>query len=266
MVIFLAVVLKLPLLLVLWAIWYGGQAGRQGGDRRLPCASQRMALCGYCGHRIAVGYDAAEMHREAPRSPRRTGRGAVRRRDAADPRASWRSPTASPSSRRAARAAARPRHGPRSRRWTTRLGRAGVGAAVGPELGLGARIAPGGALRRAPGRRAAAGASSRSATSGPAVVLAEPCSLGDAGEQPIEWRSASSMVGDLAADAVAAVDGGDQRDHAGLEPHRPVGSSADDLDHVAGTGSARSVMKATPVRETSASRTSSMLAAGDLPP
>jgi hypothetical protein len=24
-----------------------------------------MALCGYCGHRIAIGYDAAEVHREA---------------------------------------------------------------------------------------------------------------------------------------------------------------------------------------------------------
>jgi hypothetical protein len=63
-VILLAVVLKLPLALVLWAIWYGAKLADRA-ETPPPVHEQRMALCGYCGHRIAVGYDAAEMHREA---------------------------------------------------------------------------------------------------------------------------------------------------------------------------------------------------------
>ncbi len=62
--ILLAVVLKLPLALVLWAIWYGAKLADRA-ETPPPVHEQRMALCGYCGHRIAVGYDAAEMHREA---------------------------------------------------------------------------------------------------------------------------------------------------------------------------------------------------------
>jgi hypothetical protein len=63
-VILLAVVLKLPLALVLWAIWYGAKLADRA-ETPPPVHEQRMALCGYCGHRIALGYDAAEMHREA---------------------------------------------------------------------------------------------------------------------------------------------------------------------------------------------------------
>jgi len=63
-VIILAVVLKLPLVLVLWAIWYGAKLADRA-DVPPPVHEQRMALCGYCGHRIAIGYDAAEVHREA---------------------------------------------------------------------------------------------------------------------------------------------------------------------------------------------------------
>jgi hypothetical protein len=63
-VILLAVVLKLPLVLVLWAIWYGAKLADRA-DVPPPVHEQRMALCGYCGHRIAIGYDAAEVHREA---------------------------------------------------------------------------------------------------------------------------------------------------------------------------------------------------------
>ena len=62
--ILLAVVLKLPLALVLWAIWYGAKLADRA-ETPPPVHEQRMALCGYCGHRIALGYDAAEMHREA---------------------------------------------------------------------------------------------------------------------------------------------------------------------------------------------------------
>lgn len=62
--ILLAVVLKLPLALVLWAIWYGAKLADRA-ETPPPVHERRMALCGYCGHRIALGYDAAEMHREA---------------------------------------------------------------------------------------------------------------------------------------------------------------------------------------------------------
>ncbi len=63
-VILLAVVLKLPLALVLWAIWAGARAASRA-EAPPPVHERRMALCGYCGHRIGVGYDAARMHREA---------------------------------------------------------------------------------------------------------------------------------------------------------------------------------------------------------
>jgi len=63
-VILLAVVLKLPLALVPWAIWYGAKVADRA-ETPPPVHERRMALCGYCGHRIALGYDAAEMHREA---------------------------------------------------------------------------------------------------------------------------------------------------------------------------------------------------------
>ena len=64
MVIFLAVVLKAPLALVLWAIWKGAKLADRA-EPPPPVRTKRLELCGYCGHRIAVGYDAADMHRQA---------------------------------------------------------------------------------------------------------------------------------------------------------------------------------------------------------
>ena len=63
-VIILMVVLKLPLAWVLWAIWYGARLADRVGDVP-PEYHRRLALCGYCGHRIVVGYDAGDVHRQA---------------------------------------------------------------------------------------------------------------------------------------------------------------------------------------------------------
>ena len=73
-VIFLALVLKLPLLLLLWALWKGFrlQEERPPSD---PTIS-RMALCGYCGARITVGYDATLLHGQAVQIAGRTGEAA----------------------------------------------------------------------------------------------------------------------------------------------------------------------------------------------
>ena len=64
MVIFLAVVLKLPLAGFLWAIWKAARLADRA-EPPPPVRITRLALCGYCGHRIAVGYDAGDMHRQA---------------------------------------------------------------------------------------------------------------------------------------------------------------------------------------------------------
>jgi len=55
---------KLPLALVLWAIWYGAKLADRA-ETPPPVHERRMTMYSYCGHRIALGYDAAEMHREA---------------------------------------------------------------------------------------------------------------------------------------------------------------------------------------------------------
>ena len=58
MVMFLAVALKLPLIGLFMAIWYAAKLGDEAQpSHAAPVA--RMALCGYCGTRIMVGYDAA---------------------------------------------------------------------------------------------------------------------------------------------------------------------------------------------------------------
>jgi hypothetical protein len=63
-VIFLALVLKLPLFGVLAAIWIGFRKFDGARPAVFPPAS-RMALCAYCGTRITVGYDAAAIHARA---------------------------------------------------------------------------------------------------------------------------------------------------------------------------------------------------------
>lgn len=71
-VIFLALVLKLPLLFLLWALWKAFRLHEDGQPPSDPLIS-RMALCGYCGARITVGYDAALLHGQAARIAERTG-------------------------------------------------------------------------------------------------------------------------------------------------------------------------------------------------
>jgi hypothetical protein len=70
--VFLALVLKVPLLILVWVLWRAFRAQERehpGG----PPAVARMALCAYCGSRITVGYDAALVHGQATRIAGRTG-------------------------------------------------------------------------------------------------------------------------------------------------------------------------------------------------
>jgi hypothetical protein len=75
MVMFLAVALKLPLIGLFTAIWY---AAKLGDEAQLTHAAPvaRMALCGYCGTRITLGYDAAAVHQRATEISSRTGQAA----------------------------------------------------------------------------------------------------------------------------------------------------------------------------------------------
>ena len=73
MVMFLAVALKLPLIGLFAAIWYAAKLGDQAqAANQLPPVS-RMSLCGYCGTRITVGYDASTVHERAAGIAARTG-------------------------------------------------------------------------------------------------------------------------------------------------------------------------------------------------
>ena len=75
MVMFLAVALKLPLIGLFMAIWYAAKLGDEA--RPSPAApTARMELCGYCGTRITVGYDAADVHQRATAIASRTGEAA----------------------------------------------------------------------------------------------------------------------------------------------------------------------------------------------
>lgn len=71
-VVFLALVLKLPLAGLLVALW---MAFRKHDALRpaVDVATLRMALCAYCGARISVGYDARAIHVEADRIAAHTG-------------------------------------------------------------------------------------------------------------------------------------------------------------------------------------------------
>ena len=71
-VIFLALILKLPLAFLLWAIWYAARLADRS-EPPPPVRTQRLALCGYCGHRISVGYDAVDAHRQAAAIAASTG-------------------------------------------------------------------------------------------------------------------------------------------------------------------------------------------------
>jgi len=74
-VIFLALVLKLPLFGVLAAIWIGFRKFDADRPAAAPSAA-RMSLCAYCGTRIALGYDAAALHERATDIAGRTGQAA----------------------------------------------------------------------------------------------------------------------------------------------------------------------------------------------
>jgi hypothetical protein len=75
MVMFLAVALKLPLIGLFMAIWYAAKLGDEAQpSHAAPVA--RMALCGYCGTRITVGYDATAVHQRATQIASRTGQAA----------------------------------------------------------------------------------------------------------------------------------------------------------------------------------------------
>jgi hypothetical protein len=75
MVMFLAVALKLPLIGLFTAIWYAAKLGDQAHEVHATPIS-RMALCGYCGSRITIGYDATVVHQRAAGIAARTGQAA----------------------------------------------------------------------------------------------------------------------------------------------------------------------------------------------
>lgn len=71
-VVFLALVLKLPLIGILVALWMAFKRQDEIRPELTPVRSQ-MALCAYCGTRITVGYDADLLHEQARRIGTRTG-------------------------------------------------------------------------------------------------------------------------------------------------------------------------------------------------
>jgi hypothetical protein len=71
-VIFLALVLKLPLIWVVMGLWLAFKRQEEVQVDPTPVQS-RMALCGYCGTRITLGYDADVLHEQADRIGTRTG-------------------------------------------------------------------------------------------------------------------------------------------------------------------------------------------------
>ena len=74
-VMFLAVALKLPLIGLFSAIWYAAKLGDRAHEGHAAPVSH-MAMCGYCGARITVGYDAGVVHERAMGIASRTGQAA----------------------------------------------------------------------------------------------------------------------------------------------------------------------------------------------
>jgi len=73
---FLAVGLKLPLIGLFYVIWKAAKLGDQAHAERGSAPVSRMALCGYCGTRITIGYDAGRVHQRAAGIAARTGQAA----------------------------------------------------------------------------------------------------------------------------------------------------------------------------------------------
>ena len=70
--VFLALMLKIPLIGLAVALWFAIKRHDEIKPEVVPLRSQ-MALCGYCGARITVGYDANLLHEQAHRIGTRTG-------------------------------------------------------------------------------------------------------------------------------------------------------------------------------------------------
>jgi hypothetical protein len=70
--VFLALMLKIPLIGLAVALWFAIKRHDEIKPEVVPLRSQ-MALCGYCGTRITVGYDANLLHEQAHRIGTRTG-------------------------------------------------------------------------------------------------------------------------------------------------------------------------------------------------
>ena len=70
--VFLAIMLKLPLIGIAVALWMAFKRYDEVRPEQTPLQS-RMALCAYCGTRITVGYDADVLHEQAHRIGSRTG-------------------------------------------------------------------------------------------------------------------------------------------------------------------------------------------------
>lgn len=73
--VFLGLVLKVPLIALIYVLWRAWRAQDETRHTTAPLIS-RMALCGYCGSRITVGYDAEVLHGQAQRISDRTGEAA----------------------------------------------------------------------------------------------------------------------------------------------------------------------------------------------
>jgi len=71
-VVFLAVVLKVPLLVLVLALWRAFRLRDQDFPETNALVS-RIALCAYCGSRITVGYDAVVLHEQAVGIAGKTG-------------------------------------------------------------------------------------------------------------------------------------------------------------------------------------------------
>ena len=74
-VIFLALVLKVPMIGLAVALWFAFKRQDEARPEQMPLEA-RMALCGYCGTRITLGYDADLLHDQAQRIGTRTGEAA----------------------------------------------------------------------------------------------------------------------------------------------------------------------------------------------